>query len=261
MAEGGGPRPRPGSPLHGGEQWRAAGQGGRGRRPLRHSGGGRLARHQRSGQRCRARARRAGHRAERAPGPERGEAAAGLGNAAGRDLYDGDRGDLRASLLLGGRALFVGDRQAPPAAPDLVLVRSTGHLHGAAAGVMPDPAFFRAEDSSYCQDEVPKMDVARLAEELRALRGREYPFTIESHPDLSVEEMTRYYGEGEYTRQDKVTCTTMENYAFVDPRGRLYPCLTLDMGNVFEERFENVWNGRKFRAFRRLLRRTQRLPL
>src|SRR5206468_3541139 len=30
-------------------------------------------------------------------------------------------------------------------------------------GVMPDPAFFRAEDASYCQDEVPRMDVARLA--------------------------------------------------------------------------------------------------
>jgi hypothetical protein len=86
-------------------------------------------------------------------------------------------------------------------------------------GVMPDPAFFRAEDASYCQDEVPQMDVARLAEELRTLRGRAFPFQIESHPDLSVEEMVRYYGEAEYTRHDKLTCTTMENYALVDPRG------------------------------------------
>jgi MoaA/NifB/PqqE/SkfB family radical SAM enzyme len=128
-------------------------------------------------------------------------------------------------------------------------------------GVMPDPAFFRAEDASYCQDEVPRMDVARLAGELRAIRSREYPFQIESHPDLSVEEMVRYYGEAEYTRHDKVTCTTMENYAFVDPRGRLYPCLTLDMGNVFETSFQEVWNGARFRSFRRLIRREKRLPL
>jgi MoaA/NifB/PqqE/SkfB family radical SAM enzyme len=33
------------------------------------------------------------------------------------------------------------------------------------------------------------------------------------------------------------------------------------MGNVFEQPFEEVWNGRKFRAFRRLLHREQRLPL
>ena len=73
--------------------------------------------------------------------------------------------------------------------------------------------------------------------------------------------MVRYYGEAEYTRHDKITCTTMENYAFVDPRGRLYPCLTLDMGNVFESSFLEVWNGARFRAFRRLIRREKRLPL
>jgi radical SAM protein with 4Fe4S-binding SPASM domain len=53
----------------------------------------------------------------------------------------------------------------------------------------------------------------------------------------------------------------MESYAFVDPRGRLYPCLTLDMGNVFEAPFLDVWNGPRFRAFRRLIRREKRLPL
>ena len=39
------------------------------------------------------------------------------------------------------------------------------------------------------------------------------------------------------------------------------PCLTLDMGNVLEEGFAEVWNGSRFRAFRRLIRREQRLPL
>jgi radical SAM protein with 4Fe4S-binding SPASM domain len=53
----------------------------------------------------------------------------------------------------------------------------------------------------------------------------------------------------------------MESYAFVDPHGRLYPCLTLDMGNVFEAPFLDVWNGPRFRAFRRLIRREKRLPL
>jgi radical SAM protein with 4Fe4S-binding SPASM domain len=53
----------------------------------------------------------------------------------------------------------------------------------------------------------------------------------------------------------------MESYAFVDPRGRMYPCLTLDMGNVFESSFEEVWNGPRFRAFRRLIRQNRRLPI
>lgn len=49
----------------------------------------------------------------------------------------------------------------------------------------------------------------------------------------------------------------MESYAFVDPRGRLYPCMTLDMGSVFGEPFLAVWNGPRFRAFRR----EKRFPL
>lgn len=47
---------------------------------------------------------------------------------------------------------------------------------------LPDPRFFRAEDVSYVRDEVPGIDVAVLAEQLRTIRGREHPFHIESHP-------------------------------------------------------------------------------
>jgi MoaA/NifB/PqqE/SkfB family radical SAM enzyme len=128
-------------------------------------------------------------------------------------------------------------------------------------GAMPSPSFFRSEDASFCRDRLPGIDVEVLAEQLRTIRGRQYPFLVESHPDLSVEEMVRYYGETEFRRRDRVDCTTMESYAFVDPRGRLYPCITLDMGNVFEEPLLEVWNGPRFRAFRRLIRRERRLPL
>lgn len=126
---------------------------------------------------------------------------------------------------------------------------------------IPDPAFFRAEDASYCRDELPKIDVLRLADQLTDIRRKQFPFRIESHPDLPVEEMVRYYAEPEFERHGRPSCTTMESYAFVDPRGRLYPCLTLDMGNVFAAPFLDVWNGRRFRAFRRLIRREKRLPL
>ena len=124
-----------------------------------------------------------------------------------------------------------------------------------------EPFFFRNEEVSYCRDELPRIDVKRLAAELHALQAGPYPFRIEPHPDLSVDEMKRYYGDPEFRRRSKLACTTMESYAFVDPRGRLYPCLTLDMGNVFESPFLEVWNGARFRAFRRLVRREKRLPL
>ncbi|MCP4664459.1 MAG: hypothetical protein GY856_54440, partial [bacterium] len=59
----------------------------------------------------------------------------------------------------------------------------------------------------------------------------------------------------------EAACRSMENYAFVDPLGTLRPCLHLNMGNVFEKPFPEVWNQERFRAFRRLVRREGRLPM
>jgi MoaA/NifB/PqqE/SkfB family radical SAM enzyme len=121
--------------------------------------------------------------------------------------------------------------------------------------------FFRSDVDTYCSDDMPNVDPQVLERELRHLETAPYPFRLEFHPPLPVEEMMEYYRDPNFKRQTARACTLISNYAFVDPRGRLYPCLTLDMGNVFEQPFESVWNGHKFRSFRRLLRREQRLPL
>jgi len=129
------------------------------------------------------------------------------------------------------------------------------------ADAIGDSTFFRSDVDTYCSDDMPNVDVNVLESELRALESAQYPFRLEFHPPLPVEEMMEFYRNPNFRRETARACTLISNYAFVDPRGRLYPCLTLDMGNVFERPFEEVWNGRKFRAFRRLLRREQRLPL
>jgi len=121
--------------------------------------------------------------------------------------------------------------------------------------------FFRSDVDTYCSDVMPNVDVDVLEEQLRTLETKTYPFRLEFHPPLPVHEMMEYYRNPEFRRETARPCTLISNYAFVDPRGRLYPCLTLDMGNVFEQPFEEVWNGRKFRSFRRLLRKHERLPL
>lgn len=132
------------------------------------------------------------------------------------------------------------------------------HLIAKAIG---DSTFFRSDVDTYCSDEMPKVDPEILRDELQTIERSDYPYRVEFHPPLPIEEMMDFYRNTEFKRQTARSCTLISNYAFVDPRGRLYPCLTLDMGNVFENPFEEVWNGTKFRAFRRLLRREQRLPL
>jgi MoaA/NifB/PqqE/SkfB family radical SAM enzyme len=124
-----------------------------------------------------------------------------------------------------------------------------------------DSTFFRSDVDTYCSDVMPNVDVGVLEQQLRALEAGTYPFRLEFHPPLPVREMMEFYRNPDFRRETARPCTLISSYAFVDPRGRLYPCLTLDMGNVFERPFDEIWNGRKFRAFRRLLRREQRLPL
>ncbi len=110
-------------------------------------------------------------------------------------------------------------------------------------------------------NDLPNVDVGVLEQQLRQLETTTYPFRLAFHPPLPVPEMMEFYRDPEFRRHTARPCTLISSYAFVDPRGRLYPCLTLDMGNVFEQPFEDVWNGRRFRTFRRLLRREERLPL
>ena len=124
-----------------------------------------------------------------------------------------------------------------------------------------DSTFFRSDVDTYCSDAMPNVDVQVLFEQLRQIESGTYPYRVEVHPPLPASEMVEFYRDPNFRRVTARPCTLISNYAFVDPRGRLYPCLTLDMGNVFERPFEEVWNGAKFRAFRRLLRREDRLPL
>ena len=121
--------------------------------------------------------------------------------------------------------------------------------------------FFRSDVDTYCNDAMPAVDLAVLEGQLRGLEAGPWPYALERHPPLPVDEMIEYYRDPGFRRRTARPCPLVSTYTFVDPRGRLYPCLTLDMGNVFEQPFESVWNGERYRAFRRLLQHHERLPL
>jgi MoaA/NifB/PqqE/SkfB family radical SAM enzyme len=129
------------------------------------------------------------------------------------------------------------------------------------AGALGDIGLFGSELDWYCSDEMPSVDPDELGSIIRSLQREAYPFRLEFDPSLPVEEIVEFYRDPGFVRRTERACVTTSTYAFVDPAGRLFPCLTLDMGNVFERPFEKVWNGRRFRAFRRLLRRVKRMPL
>jgi len=129
------------------------------------------------------------------------------------------------------------------------------------AGAIGDAAFFGSDVETYCSDTAPSVDPEILERELSGVMSGSYPFRVECYPPLPPKELVAFYRDPDFQRTTARACSLIWNYAFVDPVGRLYPCMTLDMGNVFDRPFEDVWNGSRFRAFRRLLRREQRLPI
>lgn len=50
-------------------------------------------------------------------------------------------------------------------------------------------------------------------------------------------------------------CSMATHYAKIEPNGKVFPCCRgpqeLEMGNVNEQSFEQIWNGDKYREFRR----------
>lgn len=97
---------------------------------------------------------------------------------------------------------------------------------------------------AYTIEEAPDVDADELGSVMRTLVAGTYPFRLEHNPPLPVEEMVELYRDPAFVRRTGRECTLISTYAFVDPAGRLYPCLTLDMGNVFDRPFEEVWTGR-----------------
>lgn len=125
-----------------------------------------------------------------------------------------------------------------------------------------DPGWdFYGDEPSHIRDRASGVDPGRLTRELRELASRTWPFEIEIHPNIPEAEITSYHTSREYRRRFETGCHLMEYYAFVDPSGTLRPCLHVDMGNVLEQGFLEVWNGDPFRAFRRFIRRNGRLPI
>jgi MoaA/NifB/PqqE/SkfB family radical SAM enzyme len=137
------------------------------------------------------------------------------------------------------------------------LVATRNLLQG--AGI--EGEFIRREVESYRREEPPAIDGRRLAAQFRDLRSQDLTFELELRPELSEAELLRFHEAADFQRDALEPCKLVDTYAFVDPQGTVFPCLSLAMGNIWERPFFEVWNGERYRAFRRLLRQEKKLPI
>jgi MoaA/NifB/PqqE/SkfB family radical SAM enzyme len=80
-------------------------------------------------------------------------------------------------------------------------------------------------------------------------------------PDLTLEEIPRYYTDDAYAHSDKCLYPWIE--ARIKPYGDVYPCMGIDfcVGNLRESSLKEIFNNDKMRHFRRVLKKERLFPI
>lgn len=108
-------------------------------------------------------------------------------------------------------------------------------------------------------DEIDRMRPDVIAREIEKIKKRRSELMVKLLPDLSAEEIRRYYGES--TRPVKrFACKAVWLTGLVMPDGEIIPCLDYSYGNLNDRSFEAIWNGNRAREFRRRVRRAGIFP-
>lgn len=105
--------------------------------------------------------------------------------------------------------------------------------------------------ASYIYDIRGKEDIyIRKIKELKD----EFRDKISFTPELGSDELKGWYSPDFHSKRK---CLFVWRGLFIHPNGDAYPCesVSYKMGNVLEEGFDSVWNGARYKEFRRAIRR------
>ena len=128
------------------------------------------------------------------------------------------------------------------------------------------------QDSSYGIEDAPeeaymtppppvrftKIDVLKTQLAEIEKRRKKVPFEIRFNPILPPEEIVRRYRNAIHI--EDYGCYVPWSTAHIGPTGNLFPCYSINCGNLLEKSFDEAWNGATFREFRRKLRDAKIFP-
>jgi len=88
--------------------------------------------------------------------------------------------------------------------------------------------------------------------------GDRSPGRIRFTPPISTDAFVSHY-RGELSHTD-LDCHATWTTAHVGPYGDLFPCFSIPMGNIRESLFMEIWNGKRYRSFRKALKKQNAFP-
>lgn len=110
---------------------------------------------------------------------------------------------------------------------------------------------------SFCF-ELDEINIDVLSEQINKVKKLNHKYkNISFLPDLTKGELEKYYiSQGWQNR-----CYTPWRCAFLVPNGDLYPCAGLNIGNIKNSSFDELWNNKTIMEFRKILSCNKYLPI
>ncbi|MHB9027333.1 MAG: SPASM domain-containing protein, partial [Candidatus Latescibacterota bacterium] len=109
----------------------------------------------------------------------------------------------------------------------------------------------------FSREAPPDIDAEFLIGKLHDLQRRKSPVAITVYPNLTDDEIRRYYGELDFKPVSYADrCISPWTTAYIYPNGDVKPCLDACFiaGNLSDGPFSGIWNNERFREYRRALR-------
>jgi radical SAM protein with 4Fe4S-binding SPASM domain len=114
--------------------------------------------------------------------------------------------------------------------------------------------------AGFMSEGLPNIDTGKLKEKLREARS----MGASVYPNLTDDEIDEYYTNFNFSpRSYSGKCKSPWMVAYVFPDGTVHPCLSLgvDIGNIKESSFTDIWNDDKYIRFRRHVRERGRFEV
>lgn len=128
------------------------------------------------------------------------------------------------------------------------------------------------QESSYGIDDAPDNAIGtppppvevipreELIPEMETLlqRAKTGKTTLRFNPDMELE----LFGDRYENRfpLEKFTCSAAWSVMHIGPYGTVFPCFSIPMGNLRDEKLMKIWNGPDYRKFRQQLRKAEIFP-
>lgn len=116
----------------------------------------------------------------------------------------------------------------------------------------------------FVKDELPRIDVVRLLEEMDKVKKRKTDVNISFYPNFDLEEIKRYYTKWEFESDSYPNrCLSLWMAAYIFPDGSVRPYHSMEFipGNIKETRFTEIWNNKRYREYRRTVKKIKKFPV